>query len=62
MDQVAFEKFWDIFALSNYIGIGADATNAYTAVPPPVVSLFITPDSSFINWWTKHHKKDPLLD
>ena len=33
MDQVAFGFFWDIFALSNYIVIGADSTIAYAEVP-----------------------------
>ena len=44
MDQVAFGFFWDIFALSNYIVIGADSTIAYAEVSPPVVSLFIKSD------------------
>lgn len=60
LEQSGARIFWSLSAISNSVGIGADATNAFAEAPPPKVPLYVTIDQPFRDWWCNVLKRPPI--
>ena len=59
LEQTGSRIFWAISALSNYVVVGADASNAFAEAPAPKAPLYVYIDKQFREWW-EHKGYTPL--
>ena len=61
VDQTSARLFYGIAAAENLIVYGSDVSNAFAEAPPPQQGFYIRPDRTFLEWWTVHKNRPPIL-